>query len=277
MASERQIRSTFGEVTLCRDLVENAGLPPGEMRTLDVFGIVYVYRGSGHYHDETGEQRPVSAGSAILLMPGLSHWYGPDGAPWSEVFFLFRGAVFESWLDNGLLENARVLALKPVDVWLPHLRQLLHLSKQPDEALRLFCELQKIWATLLTPSTSVAASSWSQHARELIRTHCLDDQAVRTVAKELGMGYENFRKRFVAECGVSPGKFLQHERLAMAALRLESTSDPVAAIADDLGYCDPFHFSRRFSERYSCSPTEYRRRQQQLFNSAYPESREPSK
>ena len=49
-------------------------------------------------------------------------------------------------------------------------------------------------------------------------------------------------------------------RMARARQLLDRTAAPVAEIAREVGYEDPFYFSRRFQRHHGMSPTQFRRR-----------------
>ena len=260
--------ASIGEVTLFGELLKNRGLDRGSMRSLDSFGLVYVYRGNGFYHDERGYSSEVGPGSLLLLRPGVAHHYKPQsGSTWSEVFFLFQGKVFEAWDSTGALaEVGPVLSLTPIQGWLEHFRGLMREIRSFEKSsmhaqLNVVCQLQAIWARVIQQG-SVAEDTdalWLQEASECLKRKSNDQKAVYLAAQELGMGYENFRKRFTALHGESPGKFVTSQRLLKAAELLETTQLTVGAIADELGYCDGFYFSRQFTKQTGLSPTAYRK------------------
>ncbi|MNW68056.1 Arabinose operon regulatory protein [compost metagenome] len=48
--------------------------------------------------------------------------------------------------------------------------------------------------------------------------------------------------------------------MARARHLLDTTAAPVKAVADEIGYDDPYYFSRLFRRIHDVSPSEYRRR-----------------
>jgi AraC-like DNA-binding protein len=48
--------------------------------------------------------------------------------------------------------------------------------------------------------------------------------------------------------------------MAVAAKRIAETNQPLRVIAEELGFCDEFHFSRRFKQIAGVSPAVYRKR-----------------
>jgi AraC-like DNA-binding protein len=60
--------------------------------------------------------------------------------------------------------------------------------------------------------------------------------------------------------GRSPMRHLIASRIARAAERLRSDPRPVAAVAADCGFDNPFYFSRLFRQVQGCTPTQWRSR-----------------
>lgn len=73
-----------------------------------------------------------------------------------------------------------------------------------------------------------------------------------------GLGRTAFGAAFRAATGLSPAAWLQRRRLAAAHRLLTTTRTAVAAVAAQVGFADPFHFSRCFRARYGRSPRQVR-------------------
>lgn len=65
--------------------------------------------------------------------------------------------------------------------------------------------------------------------------------------------------RFSARLGISPMRYLRRIRIETAMQLLATTDLPVNAIATQVGFADPFYFSRVLKETTGCSPTAFRR------------------
>jgi AraC family transcriptional regulator of arabinose operon len=84
---------------------------------------------------------------------------------------------------------------------------------------------------------------------------------VPRLARVAGLSPSRFAHLFRAGAGMSPGHWAEAVRLRRAASELLATIDPIAEIAERVGYADPFHFSARFRRRFGMSPRAYRLRQ----------------
>jgi transcriptional regulator GlxA family with amidase domain len=74
-----------------------------------------------------------------------------------------------------------------------------------------------------------------------------------------GMSEAHFFRRFRQATGSSPIDFLRRERINHARRRLLQSNDLVKEIAEQVGYNDPFFFSRDFKRYTGLAPREYRR------------------
>jgi AraC-like DNA-binding protein len=66
------------------------------------------------------------------------------------------------------------------------------------------------------------------------------------------------RARFSADLGVSPQQHLAERRIDEARRLLQHGGFPVGAVAERVGFADPYYFSRAFARRVGMSPTAYR-------------------
>lgn len=64
---------------------------------------------------------------------------------------------------------------------------------------------------------------------------------------------------FKRQLGCSPGELQQQLRLKEAAKLIES-GKIITQVCYELGFSNPSHFSRRFSQFFGCSPKEYKKR-----------------
>jgi AraC-like DNA-binding protein len=87
------------------------------------------------------------------------------------------------------------------------------------------------------------------------------DEAVdaQDVAHALNIGYENFRKQFARAVGMPPARYRMLRRIDYAKSLLVNGDLPVNEIAQRLGYCDMYFFSRQFKQVTKQSPVAFRR------------------
>ncbi|MFP4156345.1 MAG: helix-turn-helix transcriptional regulator [Opitutales bacterium] len=78
------------------------------------------------------------------------------------------------------------------------------------------------------------------------------------LASVVGVGQRHLRRLVELETGASPYAHYDQRRLEMARHALRETAMPVKAVAYDLGFRAPSHFSNWFSKRMGCGPREFR-------------------
>lgn len=81
---------------------------------------------------------------------------------------------------------------------------------------------------------------------------------VAELASAVGLSRAHFTRKFAAEYGVSPGKFLLEWRLRMAAQLLGTEHGLVKQVAYQTGFTDVSHFCRVFRKKYLVSPKVFR-------------------
>lgn len=103
-----------------------------------------------------------------------------------------------------------------------------------------------------------------KRAMRLIERHLSVGLTAEWLSAQLFFSPGQLQKQFKREVGVPLGKYIGDQVLFAAERLLRTTSDPISAISEQLGFCDQFYFSRRFTARYGVPPTVYRREQMRL-------------
>jgi len=266
---ESPLRSPLGEIELAGLLRNEAGIDPARMRILRRFALVLVLEGRAYFHDGRGASRDLIPGDVIVVFPEVPHAYGGvGGSEWSQAYFVFSGPVFDLCRSRGLLDPARpIWRLGSPDYWRQRLAEIVspeaaHRPGAPLRAMgRLLGALLEMSGAESDTSGPGSAETWLERSRQLLG----DRQAAgwpapQVVARSVGMNYENFRKRFVQLTGESPGRFQKRRRIDWACAALYQGGHSLKEIADELGFCDVFHFSKAFKQQTGVTPSDYRRR-----------------
>lgn len=269
-------------------LRDSPGVGRNPMRVLGRYAIVMLTRGSGLYMDARGEWR-VEAGDLLVLMPDIAHAYIPDQTPlgrvWDEWHFVFDGAAFDLWRHCGVLDERRpVRKLGDAGMWRARAETFIAaprpvtLGARTREITR-FLEL--LTALLTAPERAsndlnsdhgdgVAAHAatpgredvpaWLERACARLEERLDVPLRPETVAQEVGLSYESFRKKFAQHTDTSPARYRMARRIEAACALLIEGDWTQGAVARRLGFRDEFHFARRFKAVTGVSPGEFRRR-----------------
>ena len=92
-----------------------------------------------------------------------------------------------------------------------------------------------------------------------MREHLDDDLPVSLLAARAAMSERTFARRFSAETGTTPGKWLLTQRLHRARELLESSDLPVESVATRSGFSSSALLRHHFTGQVGVAPAEYRR------------------
>lgn len=92
-----------------------------------------------------------------------------------------------------------------------------------------------------------------------------ENLTVERLAEQLAMSPRNFARRFRAETGMTPARFVEYARVEAARCRLEQTSLPLQTIAEICGFTTIERMRRAFKRNLAVGPNEYRERFQSTF------------
>lgn len=269
--------SPLGLIRRAAFITHSAGLRHDKMRLLGSYGLVYVLKGQGDYQDAAGVSRPVAAGDLIHLFPDLPHAYGPPvGQTWDEFYLLFEGPAFDLWRAGGLLDPANpVRHLEPRGYWLKRLQEVVEpkpgaagpADPAPADPLAPVCRLQLLLSDIVTHlrqgQMNPADREWLAQAMDVLAEIPSADAEEAldwdSVAGRLHMSYESFRKRFAKLVGVPPAKYRTRRVMEHAAALLTRSHLTLKEVSHQCGFCNEFHFSRRFRQVVGLSPREFRR------------------
>ncbi|MBL9208671.1 MAG: AraC family transcriptional regulator [Opitutaceae bacterium] len=266
---ESPLRTPAGDLELAGLLQNVTGIDPARMRILRRFTIVLMVEGKGYYQDARGTRLEVGPGDVILVFPEIAHAYGPlHGQPWTQVYFVFSGPQFELWRNQGLLSPDRpVWRLGAADYWRQRLSEVTKTesSHTVGGPLRAFGRFLHVLTEMLAADAEATGparrEAWLEKSFRLLGDRSAAGwPAPQTVAREVGLNYENFRKRFAQITGESPGRYQKRRRLEWACASIYHGEQSLKQIADELGFCDVFHFSKAFKQEIGLTPSDYRRR-----------------
>lgn len=251
--------SHLGRVTEARRINNSCG--PADWRALDKFALVFTLAGAARFRDELGNDLRMKRGDAVLLVPGVSHLYGPlPGHTWHEFYIIFDGPVFDVWHAAGLMEpQAPLYSVPNVDECIKPFESVG--SPDMHRTLEQVCRLQLLLATLLERrnlKNDEGDAATVKKACALLERD--QDLSLQVLARRLGLSYETFRKRFTAIMGLPPARYRAARVMDQACERMRRGGQSDKAIANELGFCDEFHFSHRFKAIVGCTPRQFRQR-----------------
>lgn len=270
------IRRTAGDHPLLRNLlVTDAGyFPRAEGHRVErpqgssTHLMIACLQGKGWVRG-AGRREPVQAGDVVWLAADQGHAYGADeDDPWTLVWAHFRGEELPHWrreLDWASREPLGAVHISPdriPDLGLDQVYDRLEHGYSVQHLLEASAALRTTFCALLRLSQGAGAA---RSAAE--RTTRVRDQISRAperpyrlneLAAAAGLSVPHFSLLFRKQTGYAPIDFVIRQRIKAACRLLDTTHTGVALIAAEVGFADPYYFSRCFRRVMGCSPLAYR-------------------
>ncbi|MCL2659000.1 MAG: diguanylate cyclase [Acidobacteriaceae bacterium] len=93
---------------------------------------------------------------------------------------------------------------------------------------------------------------------QYVQENLADNLSVEMLARLIGLGERQFRRKFRATTGTSPNQWIIQRRLETAAVLLKDTDQTIGEIASQTGFSDQSHFTRNFTRYFRKTPTLHR-------------------
>lgn len=83
--------------------------------------------------------------------------------------------------------------------------------------------------------------------------------SVSEISKALFLSESKIRNSFKEEIGIPIGKYIDDMVFIKARHLLSDPTKSIATVSAELGFCDQFYFSRRFNEKFSRTPSKFKK------------------
>lgn len=232
------------------------------------FILIYCMAGAGHCK-LLGKVWDVVAGNLIHLPADVAHSYYADAAdPWSIFWIHFTGLRARDYVEAlALSENCPILNIPKQDVMRDAFEQIYrHVIDGFSDlgqlgmstGLARLIALARIYSQAGTARTRRTEDRILDIIRQL-QAEPARDWRLNELAAAAGMSLPHFSERFHKQAGCPPKQFLIGLRLQIASALMQESGLTVAQIAHQVGYEDPYYFSRLFRIHTGQSPREHRR------------------
>lgn len=275
---------------ICGQLDMQPGARHLNRTNLGVFDLLVVMEGC-LYLGEEDQRFDVTAGHAVILLPDRHHYPTQPCRELTRTYWLHFDTTGEwSVLDPAAAADRQMeqdqprrkpssFHAEPFDILIPQFMELsqpervyetlrmleqlntsIHLGGARWSQQLLFQELLRLLAASLNVQRKSPATLCAQKAASWLRQHYREPVTVRELAEAL-----NFHPVYIARCmqrefGCSPTEYLMRIRIQHAKLLLVQTGEPIASIAEQVGFRLPSYFSACFRRLEGISPRQYRQR-----------------
>jgi AraC-like DNA-binding protein len=241
--------------------------PDYEIRreTMPFHSLEYVARGEGHL--KLGRH-------GHKLHPGIIFTYGPGvphritaspQKPLVKYFLNFAGTQAAQWLEGAGLALGRISQVYPPNEIQPLLDELIRNGQRgtrltPEICRQLLLSLGVKLREARAPlrrADSLAFATY-QHCRQHVQEHFQRLRTLEQIARECHVDTAYLCRLFHRFDQQSPYQFLTRLKMNAAAAQLQLPGALVKNVAADLGFANPFHFSRVFKSVFAVAPETFR-------------------
>ena len=205
-----------------------------------------------------GVSYPLAPATLFLLTPGHIHTVSTPHANLINV--MFQGSVADA-LAALSLQHSPVFRLTAEEFTFMQavLREIVavHETDAVCAARLLHCALEKLARCKHT--AQAAAPPLVQQAIAYMLENFRHDLTADQIARHVGLSRAYFSDLFHRETGIPFKEYLDSLRFSHVCSALALTDQAVRAVAESAGFRDYANFSRRFKERFGCTPREWRK------------------
>lgn len=220
--------------------------------------LYFVRRGEGWIRH--GSQTSLLRGGHVYLVPAhLEISYGCIAL--EKIYFHVSLLGFEKTDILSALHNVHELPFTEADF-----SELLKLLRSTDY-LDLLKIKQFLFQTVISfleqyCNSDLPVREYSENVKKTmlyIQKNLSVSLTSSKISKELFLSETKMRTDFKKETGKTIGEYKNDLIFSQVSILLTASKLSVAEISRKYGFCDPYHLSRRFKERFHQTPTEYRR------------------
>ncbi|HAI11363.1 MAG TPA: hypothetical protein DCM28_06630 [Phycisphaerales bacterium] len=233
----------------------------------DYIGI-YILRGHGRYIDHLGQEHEVGPGDLMHLPPDKEHtvYHAMDGQ-WAEYYFPMPREMFQTLCTLQAISLSQTVWHIGLHVsMIEQCENQLAMLRQQENESWLYAQVTLSAANLIMAARQLMLQQASptqqqlgiMQARQQLEEDWAAQLSLQSLARNLNMSYERFRKLFKQFVGHSPGEFRILRRIDRGKTLLLKQYT-VAEAAGELGYPDAFSFSKQFKRYTGMSPTQFKR------------------
>lgn len=250
----------------------NQDAPGTRIRRPDGSGddlIILTLAGSGSFQGN-GQKDLLLPGSITWIPNGTPHDYGPSDTDdgWSLIWTHFR--PWPHWKEL-LHWPRRPTGARMIELDDPVLIQTvekdlrrMHAHATSARPHREICAMNALEKALLgcdqaNPRQAVnQIDPRIQGVIDFLHAHLAEPLTVGDLARVASLSPSRFAHLFTGWVGMPPLQYLETQRLGRARDLLAYTTQPIAELAEEVGFPNSYYFSRRFRKFSGLSPRSYR-------------------
>ena len=222
--------------------------------------IHYVTSGCGYFNGHL-----VKAGEGFLSTPGMDEHYYPDEKdPWSYLWIISDDPAIKYFVELHRADpESSIFRYRNVGVVESVMSRLVTETNpfcfSATQTLEFFL---RIFNHCIYTAPKIKVSSekmYFDYAVEYINTYLSLQIGVEELCQRLGVSQPYLYRVFKNNAACSPKQYIMRCKLLQSQILLKESSLSISDIGTAVGFSDVLSFSRFFSSKMNCSPSEYRK------------------
>lgn len=255
-------------------LIQAAGLQKGKPthmrdrggRVLNYHALMYILKGHGSFEDENTSRREVKPGTFFYLFPDRWHNFDPDPETvWTEYWVVFDGREAERRFgdlvppDGPIFDYVVEPRLKEAYERLYEMWFFEPNGSGIYSSFLLHQILVEFYMAATRQDLEARADVWDRALKSMKSRLSEKTFDFEGFAESEGLSYEGFRKSFRHRLGMPPNQYFLMLKINRAKELLVRARRSVKEAAFELGFDDPYYFSRLFKKKVGTPPGSFRK------------------
>ena len=231
--------------------------------------LIYCIEGKGWF-SVNNKKYKINENQFFILEKNIPHEYGADRqSPWSIYWVHFTGekaSIFSS-IFNQVLDIEPVIGHRiqeRISIF-EEVFQNLELGYSQDNLEYVSMCLWHLLASFrfvqqFRVVNKVKQSNFIQQAILFMKENLHKNLKLEDLAERVHYSVSHFSLMFTKGASYSPLEYFTQLKIQRACQYLDHTDLSIKSIAYELGFCDPFYFSKVFKKHTSLSPQQYKKR-----------------
>jgi AraC-like DNA-binding protein len=230
--------------------------------------LIYCVKGAGWYQIKD-EKFQLSANQMVILPQKIPHKYGANAEnPWTIYWLHFAGEYAVELMNHILLNDS----YQPVPVLLSEERNtnfeklllFVEMANNMDNMIDAFLTLPYYLNSFRDSGikSKMPSDEMGSVAKSIVfmKSRLNTMISLKSLAEHVSLSASHYSALFQKQTHFSPINYFIYLKMQYSCQLLENTKLSVKQIGNELGYTDPFHFSRTFSKVVGVSPRAFRLR-----------------
>lgn len=210
----------------------------------------------------------IRPGEALVVPPGVPHAYGADPVSAWTIYWMHMAGPKAATLIRLLEATPGAAMLFPgqdpaLPTFFERIMFLLNRDYSTDGLMAAATILHQLAAHLVSIRHRQPGGQDSHDAKikkviDIMNGSLGSSLTIEELAQRINLSASHFAFVFKRRTGFAVLDYFVRLKMQRACILLDTTTQPVKAIAAELGFEDPLYFSRRFRQVQGCSPLGYR-------------------